>query len=146
MFCFDIVTFYLGQVMVSDPGPFSRHCIFIAFCPYFKVIRLFLKVFQPPGYMVGRCGEQFCEQDLLSEPLCCQKSLDSTPKSVKLYALPNLICSLEPIFIHSNKNQDHFPNPLIEGFQSNNLKINHYLNCFAFIAGLSDNLLSGENI
>ena len=90
--------------MVSDPVPFSLNCLFLAICPYFKVIQLFLKVFHLPGYMVGRCGEQFCEQDLLSGPLCCQKSLDSTPKSVQLYALPNLICSSEPIFLHSNQN------------------------------------------
>ena len=88
--------------MVSDPGPFSLNCLFIAICPYFKVIQLFLKVFYFPGYMVGRCGEQFCEPDLLSGPLCCQKSLDSTPKSVELCALPNLICSSEPVFLHSN--------------------------------------------
>ena len=93
-----------SYVMVSDPGPFSLNCLFLAICPYFKVIQLFLKVFHLPGYMVGRCGEQFCEQDLLSGPLCCQKSLDSTPKSVQLYALPNLICSSEPIFLHSNQN------------------------------------------
>ena len=94
-------------------------------------------------YTVGRCGEQFCDQDLLSGPLCCQKLLDSTPKSVQLYALPNLICSSEPIFLHSNQNQDRFPNPLIEGFQGVNLKISHYLTILAFIAGLSDSLLSG---
>ena len=50
--------------MVSDPGPFSFNCLFLAMCPYFKVIQLFLKVFHLPRYMVGGCGEQFCEQDL----------------------------------------------------------------------------------
>ena len=75
--------------MVSDPGAFSIKCLFLAICPYFKVIKLFLKVFHLPGYMVGSSGEQFCEQDLLRGPLSCQKSLNSTPKSVQLYALPN---------------------------------------------------------
>ena len=45
--------------MVLDPGPFSLNCLFLAICPYFKVIQLFLKVFHLPGYMVGRFGEQF---------------------------------------------------------------------------------------
>ena len=129
--------------MVSDPGPFSLNCLFLAICPYFKVIQLFLKVFYFPGYMVGRCGEQFCEQDLLSGPLCCQKSLNSTPKSVLLYALTNLICPSEPIFVQSNQNYDHFPNPLIKGFQDVNLKRSHYITFLDFIAGLSDSLLSG---
>ena len=134
----------MKYVMVSDPGPISLYGLFQAICPHFKVIQLFLKVFHLPGYMVGRCGEQFCEQVLLSGPLCCQKSLDSTPKSVQLYALPNFICSSEPIFLHSNQNQDHFPNPLIKGFQDVNLKISHYLKILAFIAGLSESLLSRE--
>ena len=129
--------------MVSDPGPFSLNCLFLASCPYFKVIKLFLKVLHLPGYTVGRCGEQFFEQDLLSGQLCCQNSMDSTPKSVHLYALQNLICSSEPIFLNSNQNQDLFQNPLITGFQDVNLKIIHYFKLLAFIAGLSDSLLSG---
>ena len=132
--------------MVSDSGPFLLNCPLLAICPYFQVIQLFLKFFHLPGYMFGRCGEQFCEQDLLSWPLCCNKLMDSTPKSFKLYVLPNLICSSEPTFLYSNQNQDYFPSPLIKGFQDVNLKISHYLNFLAFIAGLGNKLLSlGEH-
>ena len=48
--------------MVSDPGPFSHICLYIAICPYVTVIQLFPNVFHLPGYMVGRSVEQFCER------------------------------------------------------------------------------------
>ena len=47
--------------------------------PHLKVIQLFFKVFNHHGYMVGRCGEQFSEQVLLSELLYCQKTLETVP-------------------------------------------------------------------
>ena len=92
--------------------------------------------------MVGWCGKQFCDQVLLCRPLCCQQTLHYTTKSVQLKALQNFIYSSGPICLHSNQNQDHFLNPLIKGFQDVKLKISHYLKFLAFIAGLSDSLLS----
>ena len=94
--------FVLGQVKeyYGQIKPFAwLSFIFLSICHYFKVIKLFLKVFHLPGYMVGRCVEHFCEQDLLRWQLCCQKSLYSTSKSVQQYAFPNLICSSEPFFL-----------------------------------------------
>ena len=117
---------------------FSLNCLFLANCTYFKVIQLFLKVFHLPGYMVGRCGEQFCEQVLLSGPLCCQKSWDSTPKSVQLYALPNFICSSEPFFLHSNQIYNHFPNPPIKGLQYVNLKVSDSFTIWALTVYLGN--------
>ena len=46
--------------------------------PHLKAIQVFFKVFNHHGYIVGRCSEQFSEQVLLSDLLCCQKTLDST--------------------------------------------------------------------
>ena len=94
--------------------------------------------------MVGWCGEQFCDQVLLCRPLCCQKTLHYTPKSVQLKTLQNFIYSSGPIFLHSNQNLDHFTNPLIKGFQDINLKISHSLKIGAFIACLSNIHVSGQ--
>ena len=127
--------------MVSYHGPIYLNCIFLAFCPHLKVTQLFFKAFNLPEYMVGWCGEQLCEQVLLCRPLCFQKTPHSTPTFVHLQSLPNFSGL---IFLHSNQNQDHFPNPRIKGFQDINLKISHSLKIGAFIAGLANIYVSGK--
>ena len=66
--------FIWKYVKVWDHGLISLNCLFLAIHPHLKTIQLIFIVFHPLGYMVGTCGEQFCEQVLLRGLLFCQKT------------------------------------------------------------------------
>ena len=91
-------------VKVSDNGSISLNCLYLAIFPHLKVTQFDFNVLNLPGYMVRTGGEQIYEEGLLHGPQCCEKTIQSTPKSVELEALPNIICSSEPSVLHSYQN------------------------------------------
>ena len=76
-----------------------------------------------PGDIVRMSGEQFGNQVWLYGPIFCQNIQNYARKCVRPKALPNFTWSWEPIYLHYNKNSDHFWNPLLKGFQVPDLKI-----------------------
>ena len=76
-----------------------------------------------PGDIVRMSGEQFWNQVWLYGPIFCQNIQNYARKCVRPKALPNFTWSWEPIYLHYNKNSDHFWNPLLKGFQVPDLKI-----------------------
>ena len=107
---------------------FTQLSIFSHFYP-FKRDSFIFKVFNPPGYMVGRCGEYFCEQVKRSGSLCCQvhwilpKNLSSYRPYQSLYVLRTNFSVLQS-------------KPWL--FSESSVQYCQYFNMWAFIACLSN--------
>ena len=55
---------------------------FKQFVTILKGLNCFLEFLHLPGYLVGRCGEHFCEKDFISRQLCCHWIL---PQNLSCY-------------------------------------------------------------
>ena len=110
---------------------------------------MFFKVFNLPEYMVGWCGEQFCEQVLLCRPLCCQKTLHFAPilSSYRPYQTSNI--PQDQFFCTPIKTRTILRILWSRAFMTSTsklVKISHSLQIRAFIAGLSNIYVSGQNL